>query len=220
VGYCLADGLSFALVDDQVIFLDITKDHYFTLPALQAAAMKRVQDNTCTPDDEQLLSTLVERGVLKLSGGPNWIAFVDNFGSPGDGVGALQQGFVDLRRLLIAIGTLLVFRFQLRRKPLQNLLADLAMLKAERPLREDRAGEISAWSRAFAAADIWLTPNRNCLSRSLALAYALARRGLPCQFLIGVAVNPFRAHSWVETDRVLLNDRADRVRQFVPLLRL
>ena len=79
----------------------------------------------------------------------------------------------------------------------------------------DGIGRVAA---AFARADRYLSPLDQCLPRSLALAEALAGLRLAGRLVVGVRLRPFLAHSWVQTDRVVLNDRPDIVRTFVPLL--
>lgn len=63
-----------------------------------------------------------------------------------------------------------------------------------------------------------------CLTRSLALARLLKRRGIPCVIRIGLpagtSVNQqgkpvaFSAHAWVEHDHIVLNDRPDIASRF------
>jgi hypothetical protein len=63
-----------------------------------------------------------------------------------------------------------------------------------------------------------------CLLRSLALAWLLSRRGIPCVIRIGVPVGKgslhakdpdgFSAHAWVEHAGIVLNDRQDVATQF------
>lgn len=49
-----------------------------------------------------------------------------------------------------------------------------------------------------------------CLSRALALRYALARRGMAAQVHVGVSsLSPFSAHAWVVSNGVALGERHD-----------
>ncbi|MGE0043156.1 MAG: lasso peptide biosynthesis B2 protein [Vicinamibacterales bacterium] len=60
--------------------------------------------------------------------------------------------------------------------------------------------------RALQRAAAWSPYAGNCLSRSLALAYWLARRGIATEFKIGTRLDDGRldAHAWVEHDGVAL----------------
>jgi hypothetical protein len=41
---------------------------------------------------------------------------------------------------------------------------------------------------------------------------------VPCTFAIGVATKPFLAHAWVQIGESVLNDTAEHVQDFKPLL--
>jgi hypothetical protein len=66
---------------------------------------------------------------------------------------------------------------------------------------------------------IWFyTADRHCLFDSLVLAVFLTRNGFPCTFVIGVSTKPFLAHSWVQIGDFVLNDTAEHVQTFTPIL--
>jgi hypothetical protein len=73
------------------------------------------------------------------------------------------------------------------------------------------------------ASFLWLrtwcyTAQRRCLFDSLALSVYLTRGMVPCTFVIGVATKPFLAHSWVQFGESVLNDTAEHVQDFKPIL--
>ncbi len=75
------------------------------------------------------------------------------------------------------------------------------------------------------ASFLWLrtwcyTAQRRCLFDSLVLSVYLTRGMVPCTFLIGVTTKPFLAHSWVQIGESVLNDTAERVQDFTPILRI
>jgi len=43
-------------------------------------------------------------------------------------------------------------------------------------------------------------------------------RGLAADLVVGVRLNPFAAHSWVQAGSHVLNDRMDSVRTYTPVL--
>ncbi|MBC7673069.1 MAG: lasso peptide biosynthesis B2 protein, partial [Polaromonas sp.] len=63
-----------------------------------------------------------------------------------------------------------------------------------------------------------LTSHDRCLYDSLTLIHFLAMRGLFPTWVIGVRIHPFSAHSWVQSGSVVLNDLAERVRHYQPVL--
>jgi hypothetical protein len=73
------------------------------------------------------------------------------------------------------------------------------------------------------ASFVWLrtwcyTAQRRCLFDSLILAVYLTRGMIPCTFAIGVATKPFLAHAWVQIGDSVLNDTAEHVQDFKPIL--
>jgi hypothetical protein len=73
------------------------------------------------------------------------------------------------------------------------------------------------------ASFLWLrtwcyTAQRRCLFDSLVLSIYLTRGMVPCTFVIGVANKPFLAHAWVQIGESVLNDTAEHVHNFKPIL--
>ena len=64
------------------------------------------------------------------------------------------------------------------------------------------------------------TAQRRCMFDSLVLSTYLTRGMVPCTFVIGVATKPFLAHSWVQIGDSVLNDTAEHVQSFKPILRV
>ena len=63
-----------------------------------------------------------------------------------------------------------------------------------------------------------LTTYDRCLNDSLALIHFLATQGHFPRWVIGVRVQPFGAHSWVQSGDVVLNDLPENVRHYRPIL--
>lgn len=62
------------------------------------------------------------------------------------------------------------------------------------------------------------TARDRCLNDSLALVAFLAREGIASRWVIGVRVQPFGAHAWVQVDGLVLNDLHENVRHYEPIL--
>ncbi|MEA2569051.1 MAG: Transglutaminase-like superfamily [Acidobacteriota bacterium] len=60
----------------------------------------------------------------------------------------------------------------------------------------------------------------NCMHRALALQRMLSRRGVAAKLCIGIGRKPnlFPGHAWLEVDGVVVNDDADVVSRYVPLM--
>jgi Transglutaminase-like superfamily len=59
-----------------------------------------------------------------------------------------------------------------------------------------------------------------CLQRSAATTVLLRRHGIAAEMVIGARVLPFRSHSWVEVDRVVVNDKPYMGEIYSPIERL
>ena len=71
----------------------------------------------------------------------------------------------------------------------------------------------------FCRLRLWFyTSDQHCLFDSLALAVYLTRQAIACTFLIGVSTKPFTAHAWVQVGDLVLNDTAEHVQTFTPIL--
>jgi hypothetical protein len=57
-----------------------------------------------------------------------------------------------------------------------------------------------------------------CLFESLALSEFLAASGLYPNLVFGVLSRPFHAHCWLQKGGIVINDDADRVRDFTPIM--
>lgn len=82
-------------------------------------------------------------------------------------------------------------------------------------IQDKRAAQII---RAFEHARLLRSAADRCLSRSIALAVSLAALGVQARVVIGVQLPPFTAHCWAQYDDVVLNDSAEEVRRFQPIL--
>jgi hypothetical protein len=66
---------------------------------------------------------------------------------------------------------------------------------------------------------LWLyTADQHCLFDSLVLAVYLTNQAIACTLIIGVSTKPFTAHAWVQIGELVLNDTAEHVQTFTPIL--
>jgi hypothetical protein len=219
MGYVLGRGLSFARIDGRAIFLDTLGDRYFTLTPDQQNVLDRLLDRSI-PDDacNRAVGPLIHCGILTMVAGD---AVPNACGGPRTrGCSSVFDSTVrpSVGLVLFAVCRLLIVRFALRWRPLGAVVGHVvrARRRAGEPLDADILAE--RLSAAFVAADRIVSPHRRCLGRSLALAGAFANRGIGCELVVGVALNPFRAHCWVQRGARILNDDVGRVHAFTPVL--
>lgn len=60
----------------------------------------------------------------------------------------------------------------------------------------------------------------DCLALSSARTAYLLRQGVPARCVIGVRLNPFSAHAWVQCGDVAIAEDLDFARRYVPVAAL
>jgi len=83
--------------------------------------------------------------------------------------------------------------------------------------REDPDAALDAAARVRAQL-VWVPAPPKCLARSFLLVRALQRRGLAAHWVIAVRTWPFRAHCWVQAGDLALDEAAERLAAYVPIL--
>ena len=219
MGYVLSPAVSFAFVDGRAIFLDLSTDRYFCLaPAQQDALNILAAGRGLEREPETDLEPLVRRGILvevadasrpapcKLADPPTRSLLDDGLPRP------------VARQVAVAALRIKTTKFALRYRGLQRTIARLNRLKARVIGEELAPHRIWRISAAFEATKLFLSPHRQCLPRSLALASRLTSLGANVDLVLGVANNPFSAHCWVQHKGVVLNDRMEKVQGYTPVL--
>jgi hypothetical protein len=93
--------------------------------------------------------------------------------------------------------------------------------------RKQRNRDSSEWpdlerlrfrTSVFGSLRLFYPRNYQCLFDSLALINFLARANMYPDWIFGVSADPFEAHCWVQTGRVVLNDTIERVSAFTPIM--
>ncbi len=81
--------------------------------------------------------------------------------------------------------------------------------------------EVTKLMSSFLRTRIWCyTAARHCLFDSAVLASFLVRRRVTCTLVIGVSTKPFAAHAWIEFGPDVLNDTAENIQLFKPILQI
>jgi hypothetical protein len=218
MAYALRPGVSYCESGGRLVFLDLAGDRYFCLADSEEAGFRALADGdgrtdggTCARLAELGLIEPAEKARLGACAAPPRPSdtILDRTNPEPPGCGLLVRAAAALARA----------RIRLSRQ---------GLFKTVRALEERRrpAARDSAWSAyrtaeiavAFERLGLLVAPRDQCLPRSLALAGMLFRRGCDAQFVIGVQLRPFLAHSWVQSGHLLLNERVDIARSFTPVL--
>lgn len=102
-------------------------------------------------------------------------------------------------------------RIQLRDRSLADLALAAGRLGTQKPHSSITTQQASNLFRYLLS----LTPfNPKCLFGSFALLHFLDRYGLSADWVFGAQLFPFRAHCWLASDGVLLNDLRHRIEDY------
>lgn len=99
----------------------------------------------------------------------------------------------------------------------RGLDAGLTSLPCQASIAADALAARALIASSWLARRLWSSRDR-CLPRSLALTHALRTQGCAAQLVIGVAMQPFAAHAWVQDDDRVVNDTLDHAALFTPIL--
>lgn len=216
-GYDFAPGISACRPAERLILLDLQRDRYFALTDESDAALSRLIADGVEDGDLPILAGLTNQGLLVSApaGRRPFLCPPARAARAKLVLAAVRPAhWHSVRATLAVIGA----RRALKAKGLAAMVADLG---ARRPAADSGATQaLHDIVAAFRGARGVISPLDQCLPRSLALARLLFSAGLRPEFMIGVAVQPFRAHCWVQYGDQLLVDDLDTVRQFTPILLL
>jgi hypothetical protein len=210
--YRVRRGIHFALTEGRVVLLDVPADRYFCLPEdldLAFRALAEAGSDFAPEAIEQLLrediiTTSSEGAPFMPAAAPVPCAELPSPLPPAP-VSAIAE---TARFLLVASAAERFLSLEARLHRLQVLGS--AAASAE-PWEAEAA-------ERFASARTMLPFGRKCLRDSFALLHFLGRGRARARLVIGVTMDPFGAHAWVQAGETVLNDRVDRVCAFTPIL--
>lgn len=224
----LADHLRAAVVDDEVVLLDLHRGRYFGLKGrhstivIRAMCSNHRETDRDDPEERTLVEPLLRNGILTAAP-PNGSARLQALPPPDPSPSGhmpapdAKIGPLDVVRFLVAVSLAALW---LRRRSLDAIATAVQDL-----MRQGRSGakaDEGALARAVAAFDrlrpLVFTSRDQCLFDSLALAVFLGRQGLVANWVIGVSIRPFKAHAWIQDRSDVLNDVPENVRRFTPIL--
>lgn len=197
------DDLAWCEIDGQLIFLDIANDRYFRLPEAR---------------NRELLEML-GRSAPDLWRQPASIPRPFGWRAPVRQAGAIGEG----RFRLPDIARAMWLQHRVERRLISRsfcavLLELRSMLTAKSGKSISNSGAAIRSIRAFEQARLLRSAADRCLPRSIALAIGLAADGVRSQVVIGVKLAPFGAHCWSQTGDAVLNDSAEEVLRYQPIL--
>jgi len=214
----LRAGLSWCICGDRAVFLDLARDRYFMLPERSDPAYRAWAAGEVA--EPSALDRLVSAGILVGGEGDSedprrgpttcpparrdLASVASSRTRPGD---LASAGIEQLRA-----------RLALRRTPVAILLARIAAGCTGRLVSDPDDSGLRRIAAAFEALTKILRAEDECLPRAIAARWMCDRRNLAATLVLGVRLDPFSAHSWVQAgDAVIVGD-LEQVRLFTPVL--
>ncbi len=228
----LADHVRVCQVGDQVVLLDLLHGRYIGLAGKRAQALGDAIDGwpsgglafkVASSGDEvaRLIRPLMARGLLapRIGEPPPAVEIKEPASSldAHEAMAATPAGLRDVGRFLQAAAAA---RLSLRWRSLHSIARAVSNRRARMECNGDgtSAERLRGVMATFDKLRPWVfTARDQCLFDSLALVNFLAGERLFPQWVIGVKTCPFRAHSWVQSGAVVLNDQPENVRRFKPI---
>lgn len=219
MGIHLRSGLSYCETGDVIVFLDVDRDRYFCLKPDTERAFKRLVDGASLDSaDMDQIDRMIGDGLLVRMSGSNRLTACRPPPSPEASL-LDELDHVKPATVVGAFARLATSHLAVRMLPLRVIVGRLRKRKArsaEQSIATENA--ILAIAVAFRKVGSVVAPLDHCLPRSVAAAHALMSAGARPDFIIGVRLNPFTAHSWVQSERYVINESLDEVRNFTPIL--
>jgi len=217
----LRDGLHYCTCVGRTIFLDVKANRYFAVSAeVDRAFQALTHDGAPVEPTSKALEPLLSAGLLVPADVPGLIT------QPYEMIPAKQDFHRrPVKPSFFAGAQALAHRYRAARKvrgqPFATVLKNVRERKASlTSVAPDPSGEISLVLAAFASTAPVFRARNQCLPQSIAFHRLCLDRGVPATLVIGVSVNPFAAHCWVQLDDMVINDRVERIRQFTPILEI
>jgi hypothetical protein len=211
----LLPHVSFAVVGDRAIFLDLRRDRYCALEGGAAAAFDTIRSSPdcepCETDAETLLAT----GMFARSKAPCEL-LPARIAAPETSLAEdlARPRSVDLLHVLLLVAR---SRRSVRSEPIEKMIASRRGRGAGPGSPECRPSTLELAKR-FQRARALIPIRPVCLQDSLALHDWLAAHGASAALVLGVQLEPFAAHSWVQLGTTVLNEAPDQVAAYTPIL--
>lgn len=206
----LAAHAHLAVVDDDVVLLDIAADRYLCVPGGRSLLCPTPDRAVVSPPAGEVVAALQGAGLL----GATTAARRPVPARPLADVPASQQSMTARDAWHLA-GALFDAAWRYHRRPLAEIVTFASMRGNERSLADGR--EVVRLAALYRRVVAWLPLPRKCLIRSFVLLRFLQRSGLDAHWVFGVRTWPFSAHCWLQFGDLALDDDAERLVRYEPI---
>ncbi len=235
--YLLQPHVHACITTEAAILLDLREDQYIGLDRTQARALACVLDgaegfslttHTTVVSEAEAVSfaeQLVKKQLLTHDRNAGKSASMPNV--PTAELSLTESAATERRAPAMRPHHVLNFlrsyafaRFALRHSSLDRVVSRLkARRQQHRAVGQYHLETIADLMIIFRRVRLFVyTPKNRCLLDSLVLIEFLAHYSNFPQFVLGVRIEPFAAHAWVQHDAYVLNGNPDYIRRFTPIV--
>lgn len=193
-----------------IVFLDLRRDRYWSVPARTAPAIAGFLEAERAQGSG---ARLIEMGLIEPASAC-WAPHEARAAAPEDKLLPAEDLTPSLSDSSLCATACWLTARTLARRRLDLTLARLAKLKSRAMKPKADAQHLIGVFEEFRP---WFPRRRVCLFDALALFRFMVMRGLKPDIVFGVRTAPFAAHCWVEWQGRLASDSSDHCASFTPI---
>jgi hypothetical protein len=234
--YALGKHVFLCVCGRDFVLLDLARDKYLSVEAPDAAGLGALikgwpsataanAPSVTSRDTESLLAGLVQMGVVtgNVAAGKDAtpiavLPATDELITDIPGEARPGTRMTDAASFMVAA---LIGRRLRKRLPIEQIVARVRA-------RRERAGlpandfDIAKAQRLLSVfgsmRSLFLSTRSLCLLESIVLLEFFSRYGIYPRWVFGVQTRPFAAHCWLQHEHLVLNDTAERVSAYTPIM--
>lgn len=203
-----------AEADGVLVFLDLARDRYCAVSRSESGRLIGFMREGGGCSEEPLVARLRAAGLLEDADGGRPFTVTAGCAPTRSVSPAKRAGPIAAMR---GVWSRLAARRMLRAKHIRDIVQVRRKQRRAAGPSADEA-RMQRLAAQFAAVRPLAGGRNACLSEALGLILFLGRAGVTADWVFGVKALPFAAHCWVQAGDLVLNDTAENVRNYTPIM--
>lgn len=206
-----APDIHVAIVEEDVVVLDLKTDGYLCLPGL-GLHLRRSAAGRWSSQEPRLLRDLVDLGLFE-DGDAAPPVPLPRASRSSRQTSLTPEGWAPRFSLLVTYARCSA---SIRGRPVRALIERSPNLPL--PSTPDAVEDAARHAKLFERWTPFVPGQGECLYRAFLLRSYLAERGFGSSWVFGVRTWPFAAHCWLQCGDLVLDDDPDRIGLYTPIL--